>query len=83
MNAEQTVALYYDAWRNHHRDLRGLSPSLVFAIIWQARADGKISPEGESRLLADLLAQWALRSTLDTSEICEDGQNELQPALVV
>lgn len=73
----------FDAWRNRKFNLRDLPPSLVFAIIGQARADGKISPEGESRLVADVLTQWALRSSLDTSEICEEGQKGLHPAKVV
>jgi hypothetical protein len=47
--------------------LRGGAPSLVMAVIGQARADGRLTPEAESRLLADLLTYWALRRTLDTS----------------
>ena len=46
------------------------SPSLVFAVIGQARADGKLSPEDESLLLCKLLTFWALRATLNMSEIC-------------
>lgn len=61
----------FDAWRNRELDLQEQPPALVFAMIGQARADGKITPEGESRLLADLLTHWALRSHLDASEICE------------
>ena len=45
-------------------------PSLVFAVLGQARADGKLSPEDESDLLAKLLTYWAMRSTLDMSEVC-------------
>ena len=40
------------------------SPSLVFAVLGQARAGGRASPEDESRLLAKLLTHWALASTL-------------------
>jgi hypothetical protein len=40
------------------------APVLVFAVIGQARADGILSPEHESILLARLLAHWALRNTL-------------------
>lgn len=42
-------------------------PSLVFAVIGQARCDGRLSPEDESQLLGKLLTHWALTSTLDTS----------------
>ena len=45
-------------------------PSLVFAVLGQARADGSMSPEDESDLLAKLLTFWAMRSTLDTSAYC-------------
>ncbi|HEX8320731.1 hypothetical protein [Longimicrobium sp.] len=60
-------ALYRGAGGNFQR-LRGGAPSLVFAILGQARADGAITPEQESRLLADLLTFWALRSTLETTD---------------
>ncbi len=60
----------FDAWRNSALDLRRQPPALVFAIIGQARADGKISPEGESRLVGDLLTFWALQDVLDTSALC-------------
>jgi hypothetical protein len=45
-------------------------PALVFAVVGQARADGLLSPRGESRLLTDLLTRWAVRSTLDVSYQC-------------
>jgi hypothetical protein len=50
--------------------LRRTPPSLAFAVIGQARADGRISPQTESRWLMDLLTYWALRGTLDMSELC-------------
>lgn len=43
-------------------------PSLVFAVIGQARAAGRVTPEAESALVGSLLRAWALRSTLATSE---------------
>ncbi len=36
-----------------------LAPTLVFAIIGQARADSRISNEAESRFLSDILILWA------------------------
>ena len=45
-------------------------PSLL-RRVGQASADGKISPEEESRLLTNLLTYWALKEgTLDMSELC-------------
>jgi hypothetical protein len=58
------LAAYHSAWRRAPRRMRDASPSLVFAVLGQARADGHLSPEEESRLLAYLLTYWALRRTL-------------------
>jgi hypothetical protein len=40
-------------------------PSLVFAVLGQAKAAGLTTPEGESQLLSNLLQAWAVRSSLD------------------
>ena len=48
-------------------------PSLVFAVLGQARANGQLSPEDESTLLARLLTHWALRSTLGSTALCSDS----------
>jgi hypothetical protein len=67
------LAAYYRKWGTSPARMRTLPPSLAFAVIGQAKADGKISPEEESRVLANLLTHWALRSTLDTSAVCATG----------
>lgn len=61
------LAAYFDAWRNDPERMRASRPSLVFAVLGQARADGRLSPERESRMLAYLLTYWALRDSLKTS----------------
>jgi hypothetical protein len=63
----------YRGWRSDPTGWRSASPTLAFAVIAQARADGLMSPEGEGQLLAELLAYWALRTTIDTSEACAIG----------
>ena len=60
----------FQQWGGSPAVMRNAAPSLVFAVIGQARADGKISPEEESRLLTNLLTYWALRGTLDSSAYC-------------
>ncbi|WP_338868796.1 hypothetical protein [Myxococcus stipitatus] len=60
----------YQQWRRGRSGIQASPPSLVFAVIGQARADGVLSPEEESQMLAELLKYWALRSTLDASETC-------------
>src|SRR4029077_10723006 len=64
------LAFHYRTWVASPGRMRAAPPTLVFAVIGQARADGKISPEAESKVLADILGYWATRSALDTSEIC-------------
>jgi len=61
------LAELYEAWRHAPARMRATRPSLAFAVIGQARADGTLTPAAESRMLAYLLTYWALRSTLDTS----------------
>lgn len=60
----------FEVWGGSPEAMRNASPSLVFAVIGQAKCDGKISPEEESRLLTNLLTYWALRGTLDMSAFC-------------
>ena len=64
------LSAYWRSWNISPEKMRTAPPSLVFAVIGQAKMDGKIIPEEESNTLADLLTHWALRSTLDTSAIC-------------
>ena len=68
------LAALYRSWTVAPALLRRASPTLVFAVVGQARADGRISPELEARVLAGLLTYWALTSNLDTSEICATRQ---------
>jgi hypothetical protein len=60
----------FQGWRRRPVEMYRAPPALVFAVIGQARADGKLSPEDESTLLDKLLTHWALRSTLDVSAAC-------------
>ncbi len=61
---------YFEQWRAAPKLRKRAPPSLVFAVIGQARADGIISPEDESRSLRAMLKHWALHSVLDNSAIC-------------
>ena len=63
----QRLAWLWRSFRDGHRRLRDLAPSLAFAVLGQARAVGDLSPETESRPVESLLTYWALRSTLDVS----------------
>jgi hypothetical protein len=61
---------YWRSWRNSPAKLRNVPPTLAFAVIGQAKADGEIEPEQESRLLAQLLTHWALQSTFADRTRC-------------
>lgn len=72
----------YEHWRAAPARMYRASPSLVFAVLGQARAENAISPRTESDLLAKLLTHWALRSTLDTAAVCATKPNvEMAAAL--
>jgi len=57
-------------WQKKPWEMYQASPSLTFATIGQARIEGHLTPEDEGAVLAKLLTHWALRSTLDASEVC-------------
>ena len=56
------------AWRSSPRAMRQASPTLVMAVLGQAKADRQISPEAESGLLANSLTDWALHKSLKGPE---------------
>jgi hypothetical protein len=60
----------YRGWQANPLLKKRASPSLVFATIGQARADGALSPEKESHLLSEVLTYWAMRNSLHLNERC-------------
>lgn len=77
------LAATYRAWQRAPAQMRAAPPSFVFAVIGQAKAAGWLTPEAESRTLAKLLTDWALRTALDTSAHCLPSlplPNSVQPA---
>jgi hypothetical protein len=61
---------FLQAWRQQPAKMYHAPPTLVFAVIGQARSDGRMSPEQESIILGKLLTHWALSSTLEVSATC-------------
>lgn len=59
------LSAYFKAWQRKPHDMRAAPPSLVFAVLGQAKMDGSLSPEQESRMFAYLLTYWALQATLN------------------
>ena len=60
----------YDAWQAQPALMASAPPTLAFAVLGQARLDGRLTPEAESELLGKLLRHWAWRSTVDVTEVC-------------
>ncbi|MCK6589737.1 MAG: hypothetical protein L6Q76_19370, partial [Polyangiaceae bacterium] len=58
------LAWLFQTFRASPGAMRETAPSLVFAAVGQAKADGLLGAEGESRLLSNLLKYWALRCAL-------------------
>jgi hypothetical protein len=67
------LSALYQQWNSQPSEMYRASPTLVFAVIGQARADQRITPEDESRLFCKLLTFWALRATVNMSEICAEA----------
>ncbi|HMO39597.1 MAG TPA: hypothetical protein PKC76_12015 [Saprospiraceae bacterium] len=51
----------YLYWKKHPSAMRRARPALIFAVLGQARADHRITPERESALLRGMLVNWAMR----------------------
>lgn len=64
------LAALFEEFRKNAMAMRSAAPSLVIAVLGQARAEGKLTPEEESRWVGDLLTYWAMRGTLDMSALC-------------
>jgi hypothetical protein len=58
----------HNSWQNDLGVLARQPPSLVFAVLGQARSAGQLSAEVESSVLRSLLRAWAVRSSLDVLE---------------
>ncbi len=60
----------FTAWQHNPAQMHRAPPVLVFAVLGQARAERRLSPETESRWLSKMLTTWALRNALQTSAHC-------------
>ena len=55
------------SWERRPQDARRAPPTILFATIGQARANGEITPERESELVRQHLAHWAVNDALRTT----------------
>ncbi len=73
----------WQLWRSEPARMRSAKPTLVFAVIGQARSDNAISPQQESQTLGELLTGWAVddaigrgRSTAQTQQVNTHAQSQ-------
>lgn len=64
------LRMLYQQWRRSPALVQEAAPSLVFAVIGQARSDGVMTPEDESEVLDRALRFWALQTSMDTAAAC-------------
>lgn len=65
------MVAYYRNWSTSPDQMYRASPSLAFAVIGQAKLDGRIESQEEGRLLNKLLNHWALHSKLESAASCD------------
>jgi hypothetical protein len=71
-------------WEARPSRMTAAPPTLAFAVLGQARASGRLSPERESRLLRRLIESWAVRSSLETARATTRSDTPMfvgQPAI--
>ncbi len=57
---DRSPARLADVFRRHRRSISRLPPSLAFAVLGQARAEGRLAAAHEGRIISDLLIARAL-----------------------
>ena len=60
----QRLRSLWQTWRSEPSRMKSAKPTLAFAVIGQARADGAISPQQESQTLGELLTRWAVADAI-------------------
>lgn len=55
-------------WETAPEQMYRTSPSLVFAVIGQAKRDGRLTPQEENRMLTRLLTHWALKARVGKAD---------------
>lgn len=68
------LAACFRAWDGELRRMAAAPPTLVFAVLGQAKSWGWLSPADEGRMLAKLLEHWALRRLARPTCRCHSGQ---------
>lgn len=75
----ERLAARFARWRKDPDAMRRSRPSLVFAVLGQAKADGALGPEAEGRALSEMLTYWALTSSMGRQARCAGIPRTLNP----
>ena len=67
-------------WQTRPQDTRRATPTILFAAIGQARANGEITPERESVVVRQHLARWACRTRCAPRRHAPDAGTSLHVA---
>jgi len=63
----------FESWKSDGKRILADDPTAVFAITGQAKFDGRLPTQEESRFLNQCLRRWALRRALDTGARCANS----------
>jgi hypothetical protein len=66
LQREQLLSRFH-RWKARPSSMAQAPPTVAFAVLGQARASGRLTPEREARLLRQLISAWAVRSSLETA----------------
>jgi hypothetical protein len=69
----QILKQHFQKWRRDKRSILDDKPTLVMAVMGQAKFDGCLPAYDESRMLNSCLRRWAMRRALDTGTRCVLG----------
>jgi hypothetical protein len=72
----QRLRALYSQWRRREDGMAAARPTLALAVIGQAKFDGRLSAEDESRLIGRLLRYWAYRGSVDTAAMCLEARRK-------
>ena len=72
------LQVLYKRWRTSVKLMEAAAPTLVFAVLGQAKSDRSLSAARESRLLQHMLTRWAL---LRAQHYCIAGKRHMVEAV--
>jgi hypothetical protein len=67
----------FSEWQADPSQMSLEPPTLAFAVLGQARASGRLTPERESRMLRRLITTWAVTSALETARAATRSDVEM------